>query len=640
MACRRFVWFSAVALLPYAPFVASQGSTPLPSSFPHAYPGQPSGDFSPAWQKYFQVTTKLPNVTFPIARSFAGNLPVQRAGHPNNTLFFLGFEQSTGSLTAPLSPSNQEPWGIWLNGGHNGPIRINGDYSASPNKYSWNKLADYFWIDQPVGVGYSTADADGYAPDEDQIGKDFMGFLGNLVKVFPSLATRPLHITGESYAGQYIPYILKAYFDMPNPPVKVEKIAIGDGTYSSEQIFELLPALSVLETYPQIIGYDQDVYNYFKLQTDLCGFNITLTYPQHGIIPDVNFTFPTERFIPWKERLSRKSFMKELTRRTAEESKSIALRKREAREAERELYKRDLSLRANGTIDPWYGCFLLDMFIDYAINYTFPWNLTDNPGFSFNVYDIPDALNPKVTMDASVFMNDSRVRAAFHAPTSKDWAMSFDFPFGASKSINIFNALAANATAREVGIVLFSGNDDSLIPHRGTEVAIQNTTFGGVQGFTRKPSTPWNNDAGQLAGVVHQERGWSYVLFLGAGHLVAQGAPVSAFTFLREFVLGKNKAGLVTTSSSGAVSVVGGENQALSGIIPGPDPIYYGNGATQSTYIFPSATRAAWKTFIAGQQAQPTALLETNSTNDAPSTLRYSRFFVLLAAAVSFWLQL
>lgn len=70
---------------------------------------------------------------------------------------------------------------------------------------------------------------------------------------------------------------------MPNPPVKVAKISMGDGTYSSEQIFELLPAvrcqmayfiepglkhlffiqLSVLTTYPQIIGYDQDVYNYF-----------------------------------------------------------------------------------------------------------------------------------------------------------------------------------------------------------------------------------------------------------------------------------------------------------------------------------------------------------------------------------------
>ena len=31
-----------------------------------------------------------------------------------------------------------------------------------------------------------------------------MGFLGNLVKVFPGLASRPLHISGESYAGTYI----------------------------------------------------------------------------------------------------------------------------------------------------------------------------------------------------------------------------------------------------------------------------------------------------------------------------------------------------------------------------------------------------------------------------------------------------
>ncbi|KAF8202232.1 Alpha/Beta hydrolase protein [Pholiota molesta] len=618
MSCLPFACFYALALLAYAPFVASQDPTDLPSTWPHFYPGQPSGDYSPEWQSYFEVTQKLPNITW--KRKGVSLETFQYNGRPPKQYpFFLGFEKSQGSLTAPLSPSNQQPWGIWLNGGmygmffENGPIQLQSDYSAKPNPYSWNNLADYFWIDQPVGVGYSTSDATGYAPDEDQIGKDFMGFLSNLVKVFPSLATRPLHITGESYAGQYIPYILKAYFDMPNPPVKVAKIAMGDGTYSSEQIFELLPALSVLTTYPQIIGYDQDVYNYFKEQTDLCGFNITLTYPQHGTIPDVNFTFPTQRFIPWQQKLKRKSFRTELTRRIADESSSISLRKREDREYEKEIWKRDLSLRANGTIDPWYGCFLLDMFIDYALNYTFPWNLTDQPGLSFNVYDIPDALNPKVTRDASVFMNDPRVRAAFHAPTVKDWEMQFDFPFGADPndgspmSINIFNDLAANATKKGVGIMLFSGNDDALIPHRGTELAIQNTTFGGIQGFTRKPSTPWSNDAGKLAGVVHQERGWQYVLFLNAGHLVGQDAPISAFTFMREFVLGNNPTGSLVTSRTGAVSVVGGENQSLSGIIPGPDPIYYGNGgggATQSTYLFPAATRSAWKTFIA--HAEPT----------------------------------
>ncbi|KAF8551345.1 alpha/beta-hydrolase, partial [Imleria badia] len=160
-----------------------------------------------------------------------------------------------------------KPWGIWLNGGpgssslvglffENGPIHISNNYSLFENEYAWTTVADYVWIDQPVGTGFSTADSNGYVYDEDQMAADFMGFLENLVKVFPDLATRPLHLTGESYAGMYIPYITKAYFEMDNPPVNLSRIAIGDGSIASGKVFGLLPVVSVLETYPQIIGYD------------------------------------------------------------------------------------------------------------------------------------------------------------------------------------------------------------------------------------------------------------------------------------------------------------------------------------------------------------------------------------------------
>lgn len=36
--------------------------------------------------------------------------------------------------------------------------------------------------------------------------------------------------------------------------------------------------------------------------------------------------------------------------------------------------KRDLSGRANGTIDPWYGCDIYDEMIDYAVNFSAPWS--------------------------------------------------------------------------------------------------------------------------------------------------------------------------------------------------------------------------------------------------------------------------
>jgi carboxypeptidase D len=64
----------------------------------------------------FQVTDQLPNVTWNLPRNWAGNIAVQRAGHPNDTLFFWAFEKENGSLTAEADERLDEPWGIWLNG--------------------------------------------------------------------------------------------------------------------------------------------------------------------------------------------------------------------------------------------------------------------------------------------------------------------------------------------------------------------------------------------------------------------------------------------------------------------------------------------------------------------------------------------
>ncbi len=64
------------------------------------------------------MTAPLPNVTFHLPRNFAGNIAVDRPGHPNNTLFFWAFEKEVGSLTASAHGRDDEPWGLWLNGGY------------------------------------------------------------------------------------------------------------------------------------------------------------------------------------------------------------------------------------------------------------------------------------------------------------------------------------------------------------------------------------------------------------------------------------------------------------------------------------------------------------------------------------------
>lgn len=52
-----------------------------------------------------------------------------------------------------------------------------------------------------------------------------------------------LHVI-ESYAGVYIPYITKAILSTSNPPVKLAKIAIGDGAIGDIAVFSIIPTVS------------------------------------------------------------------------------------------------------------------------------------------------------------------------------------------------------------------------------------------------------------------------------------------------------------------------------------------------------------------------------------------------------------
>lgn len=120
-----------ILLLFYSAYVNAQ----LNSSFPHSYPGIPNVEYVynssnfQQWQKCrllllfcckqrwqwdwtladYQVNTaSLPNATqCTMPSSYAGNIPVNRSGHPNNTLFFWGLESSPGSLTTGTNSSNE-----------------------------------------------------------------------------------------------------------------------------------------------------------------------------------------------------------------------------------------------------------------------------------------------------------------------------------------------------------------------------------------------------------------------------------------------------------------------------------------------------------------------------------------------------
>jgi cathepsin A (carboxypeptidase C) len=101
------------------------------------------------------------------------------------------------------------------------------------NPYSWNEASNLLFVDQPVGTGFSKcASIFDFDTNEDQIAATMKLFLDGFLEKNPEFKGRDFYITGESYAGHYIP-ALAYHFVKEIPPgslgLNFKGIAIGNG---------------------------------------------------------------------------------------------------------------------------------------------------------------------------------------------------------------------------------------------------------------------------------------------------------------------------------------------------------------------------------------------------------------------------
>ncbi|KAM0000889.1 putative carboxypeptidase C [Helianthus debilis subsp. tardiflorus] len=110
-----------------------------------------------------------------------------------------------------------DPVVIWLTGGpgcgselalfyENGPFKLTNNLSLIWNDYGWDKVSNIIFVDQPTGTGfsYSSSDQD-IRHDEHGVSNDLYNFLQAFFKAHPDYIDNDFYITGESYAGHYIP---------------------------------------------------------------------------------------------------------------------------------------------------------------------------------------------------------------------------------------------------------------------------------------------------------------------------------------------------------------------------------------------------------------------------------------------------
>ncbi|KAL0572049.1 hypothetical protein V5O48_009907 [Marasmius crinis-equi] len=139
---------------------------------------------------------------------------------------------------------------FWTNGGPGGsssfglfmelgPCRIVETKSGPETEYfpeSWNSNANIFFIDQPVGVGYSYAEYGESVSTTEEAAEDIAAFVAIFFENFIQFKGRPFHMAGESYGGRYIPLFASAVYDQNAAlieggltPVNLSSIMIGNG---------------------------------------------------------------------------------------------------------------------------------------------------------------------------------------------------------------------------------------------------------------------------------------------------------------------------------------------------------------------------------------------------------------------------
>lgn len=171
----------------------------------------------------------------PTVKTYTGYIDVTGAKH----LFFYFFESRN-------DPANDDVI-FWTNGGPGcssglglfmelGPCHVFSDEGPVFNPYSWNSNASIFFVDQPIGVGFSYADYDEIVSTTEEAAKDIAAFVAIFFQNFPDFQTRGFHMAGESYGGRYLPVFASEVYDQNArlveagiTPINLTSIMMGDG---------------------------------------------------------------------------------------------------------------------------------------------------------------------------------------------------------------------------------------------------------------------------------------------------------------------------------------------------------------------------------------------------------------------------
>ncbi len=117
----------------------------------------------------------------------------------------------------------------------NGPFFVNADGATlTLNPNSWNKVANVIFLESPAGVGYSYSEtkSDYKNVGDDKTAYDNYKALIQFFQKYPQFSNNDFYISGESYAGRYIPLLVNQIYEnnkVSSQKINLKGFLIGNG---------------------------------------------------------------------------------------------------------------------------------------------------------------------------------------------------------------------------------------------------------------------------------------------------------------------------------------------------------------------------------------------------------------------------
>ncbi|KAL5492050.1 hypothetical protein ACEPAI_3497 [Sanghuangporus weigelae] len=373
---------------------------------------------------------------------------------------------------------------LWTNGGPGGssatglfmelgPCLIASVNSTKYNPYSWNSNANIFFIDQPIGTGYSYHDIDDVVSTTEDAAQDIAAFIAMFFETFSKFKGRGFHLAGESYGGRYIPIFGAAVYDQ-NPslvakglmPINLKSLMIGNG---ATDFFSLLRS-------------------YYDMQCTNMGI---------GPLVPISACVRMKQVLPRCEQLQQKSCIEHFDLIDCNAAFTFC--------------QSEIGMPY---INAGYNVYDMSMKCDGLSCYP----ETNNIDAYLNDPSVRKKLGVKTPHNFTSIAYD--VNSAF-------WATG--------DPLHETQQYLVELLARRVKVLIYAGSYDFICNWLGNERWTLNMDWPGREAFSNTPLTEWIVD-GEPAGKTRQFGNFSFATIYGAGHLAPHDKPIQSLAMLQRWL--------------------------------------------------------------------------------------------------------